>query len=101
MGVYDPGANGPIQGLSTTPHEAASLAVANCASSPSSPGGSPAGQTQAAIQQCVDRFHLHTIVTYLPSSRYWVLQWSEAAIFVAGAVALIGVGLWWIRNRIA
>ncbi len=101
VGTYDPGANGPINGLTTAPHEAASNAVAKCASSSPSAGRSLVSQTQAAVQQCVDRFHLHTIVTYLPSSRYWGLQWSEAMIFVAGAVALIAVGLWWIRNRVS
>ena len=47
--------------------------------------------TQAALQRCVDSFHLRQLVTYQPPSRYWPLQWSEAAIFVALAVAL-GVG---------
>ena len=101
VGTIDSGANGQIDGLSTAPHEAASNAVANCASSSPSVGRSLASQTQAAVQQCVDRFHLHTIVTYLPSSRYWALQWSEATIFVGGAIALIGVSLWWIRNHVA
>jgi len=56
---------------------------------------------QAAVQRCVDSFHLHTIATYLPSSRYWALQLSESAIFVAGAIALLAVGLWWTRKRIS
>ena len=64
----------------------------------------PAGSTsalQAAEERCIDSFHLHTIVTYLPSSRYWPLQWSEAAIFVVGAVVLTALSLWWVRTRIA
>jgi hypothetical protein len=101
VGTYDLGA-GQIDGLSTAPHESASFnVVAKCASSSPSAGRSLVSQSPAAVQQCVDRFHLHTIVTYLPSSHYWALQWSEAAVFVAGAVALIAVGLWWIRNRVA
>ena len=56
--------------------------------------------TQAALQRCIDSFHLRQVITYQPASRYWPLQWSEAAIFVGGAVALIAVGLWWVRMRI-
>ena len=77
------------------------VCVANAPSSLPSAGRSPALQAQTAVQRCVDEFHLHTFVTYLPSSRYWALQCSEAVIFVAGAVALIAVGLWWIRNHVA
>jgi hypothetical protein len=51
--------------------------------------------------RCIDSFHLHTIVTYLPSSRYWALQWSEAVIFAIGAVLLTALSLWWVRKRIA
>jgi hypothetical protein len=64
----------------------------------------PAGSTselQAAEGRCINSFHLHTIVTYLPSSRYWALQWSEAAIFVIGAVMLLALSIWWVRKRIA
>ncbi len=57
--------------------------------------------TQAALQRCIDSFHLRQVITYQPSSRYWPLQWAEAAIFVVGAVALIALGLSWVRKRIA
>jgi hypothetical protein len=57
--------------------------------------------TQTALQRCIDSFHLRQVITYQPASRYWPLQWSEAAIFVGGAVALIAVGLWWTRRHIA
>ena len=60
----------------------------------------PIPATQAALQRCVDSFHLREVVAYQPASRYWPLQWSEAAIFVALAVAL-GVGcVWWVRRRL-
>jgi hypothetical protein len=29
-------------------------------------------------------------INYLPASRYWPLQWTEAAIFAALALALAG-----------
>ncbi len=56
--------------------------------------------TQAALQRCVDSFHLRQVVTYQPPSRYWPLQWSEAAIFVAFAVALGAGCLWWVRRHL-
>ena len=56
--------------------------------------------TQAALQRCVDSFHLRQVVTYQPPSRYWPLQWSEAAIFVALAVALGAGCVWWVRRRL-
>jgi hypothetical protein len=57
--------------------------------------------TQAALQRCIDSFHLRQMITYQPTGHYWPLQWSEAAIFVGGAVALIALSLWWVRKRIA
>ncbi len=57
--------------------------------------------TQPALQRCIDSFHLRQVILYQPPSRYWPLQWSEAAIFVGGAVALIALSLWWVRKRIA
>jgi hypothetical protein len=60
----------------------------------------PTSATQAALQRCVDSFHLREVVTYQPVSRYWPLQWSEAAIFVALAVALAASCVWWVRRRL-
>jgi hypothetical protein len=56
--------------------------------------------TQAALQRCVDSFHLREVVSYQPPSRYWPLQWSEAAIFVALAVVLFAGSVWWVRRRL-
>jgi len=56
--------------------------------------------TRAALQRCVDSFHLHQVVAYQPPSRYWPLQWSEAAIFVALAVALGAACVWVVRRRL-
>jgi hypothetical protein len=64
------------------------------------PHGHTVLATQTALQRCVDSFHMRQVVTYQPASRYWPLQWTEAAIFVALAVAL-GVGcVWWVRRRL-
>jgi hypothetical protein len=56
--------------------------------------------TQAALQRCVDSFHLREVIAYQPGSRYWPLQWSEAAIFVALALALSAGCVWWVRRRL-
>ena len=56
--------------------------------------------TLAALQRCIDSFHLREVVTYQPASRYWPLQWAEAAIFVALAVALAVGCVWWVRRRL-
>jgi hypothetical protein len=60
----------------------------------------PVPATQAALQRCVDSFHLRQLVTYQPPSRYWPLQWSEAAIFVAIAAALTAACVWLVRQRL-
>jgi hypothetical protein len=101
IGAYNLVSNGAVVGFNIASHGAGSSGLVKCANSLPPSGGPPTAQTQAAVQRCVDNLHLHTIATYLPSSRYWVLQWSEAVIFVGGAVALFAVGLWWIRKRIA
>jgi hypothetical protein len=38
---------------------------------------------------------------YQPSDRFWTFQGIEAAIFVALALALLALTLWWLRHRIA
>ncbi len=104
VGSYDLGPNGAVVGISNASHGSLN-AVGRCAGGYSPLGQAPTAQVQAqaqaTVQRCVESFHLHTIATYLPSSRYWALQWSESAIFVVGAVALIAVGRWWIRKHIA
>jgi hypothetical protein len=60
----------------------------------------PSSAAQAALQRCIDSFHLHEVVTYQPVSRYWPLQWTEAAIFVALAAALGAGCVWWVRHHL-
>jgi hypothetical protein len=64
------------------------------------PHSHPTPATLAALQRCIDSFHLRNVVFYQPPSRYWPLQWSEAAIFVAFAVALGAGCVWWVRRRL-
>ena len=54
----------------------------------------------AALQRCIDSFHLRDVVTYQPISRYWPLQWSETAIFVVLALAAGAACVWVVRRRL-
>lgn len=52
---------------------------------------------QACREQAAQTYHL--VVTYLPASRYWPLQWLETGIFLALAL-LAGFGCyWWVTRR--
>ena len=46
----------------------------------------------------MESLHLRQTVTYQPASRYWPLQWYETGIYLALALALAGLSLWWIRR---
>jgi hypothetical protein len=41
------------------------------------------------------------LLLYQPVDRFWMFQGIEAAIFVALALALLVLTLWWMRQRIA
>jgi hypothetical protein len=38
-------------------------------------------------------------VTYQPASRYWLFQSYETGIFLAAALALLGLCVYWLRRR--
>jgi hypothetical protein len=61
----------------------------------------PAQPSRAAGSHCFARInaHFHLAVTYQPAGRYWPLQWSEAAIFLAISLILAGFCFWWIGDR--
>lgn len=61
---------------------------------------SPGPGFQAALQRCLGSFHVREVMTYQPISRYWPLQWAEAAIFVAIAIALGAACVWFVRRRL-
>jgi hypothetical protein len=65
------------------------------------PGVSATPPTNPApiIQKCVEQLKIRDVLTYQPGSRYWPFQWSELAIFLALAFALVGLCFWWIRRR--
>jgi hypothetical protein len=64
------------------------------------PTPAQAHAAQVAIQRCVDTFHLHEVLTYQPTSRYWPLQWSEVGIFLMLVAVLGATCVWWVRRRL-
>jgi ABC-2 family transporter protein len=43
--------------------------------------------------------HLRQVVTYQPASRFWPLQWTETAIYLAASAGLGGICVWRIRRK--
>jgi hypothetical protein len=62
----------------------------------------PAGTCQSRnFQTClasIVRLHPRQLITYQPASRFWTFQWYETTIFLALAMLLAGVCIWWIRR---
>jgi ABC-type transport system involved in multi-copper enzyme maturation permease subunit len=75
------------------------------------PGFSSASSANEIAQRCQDQNYnfapyLHCLAAhhveagsfFQPANRYWQLQWSEAAIYVAAALVLFGLALWAVRR---
>jgi hypothetical protein len=77
---------------------------------PGRPGGPGLGLHRApadgtgmdAFRQCVSNMatRYHEVVSYQPASRFWELQWLEAAIFVGLAALLVASTVYWVRRRL-
>jgi hypothetical protein len=39
------------------------------------------------------------VVTYLPASRFWTLQFIQAGVFLAIAAAALGTAIWLLHKR--
>ena len=52
------------------------------------------------VQKGIDKSG-HYLELYQPADRFWTFQGIEAGIFVALALALLVLTLWWMRKRIA
>ncbi len=61
----------------------------------------PVGPDKNAFLQCIQNHGWHEFVTYQPGSRFWTFQAVETGIYVALAVGLLALTIWWVRRRIA
>jgi hypothetical protein len=71
---------------------------AACPSSPAS-SGQKGGATAVTPAQCMQSRGYREAITYLPTSRYWPLQWIETGIFLALALALAWFSFWRLTRR--
>jgi hypothetical protein len=101
------GPNGEINFRGTGNGSTYFVGVGKCPNTiPAPPAGrgndsSPPLSVQHAIQKCVNSFHLRSIVSYQPTSRYWSFQWYELTIFIVLALLLASVSWWWVRRRLS
>ena len=65
----------------------------------SAPSRPPASQTATHPLPCLASHGIRVAVTYQPASRYWALQWTETAIYLALALALAGFCFWRVSRR--
>jgi hypothetical protein len=56
-------------------------------------GGGPSGIA------CLASHRIRIAVSYQPASRYWALEGTETAIFLALALALAGLCFWRLSRR--
>jgi ABC-type transport system involved in multi-copper enzyme maturation permease subunit len=52
-----------------------------------------------AMATCINSFHLQSLFTYQPASRFWMFQWYELGSFVVLSALLAAFSLWWVRRR--
>jgi hypothetical protein len=63
-------------------------------------GLSTANPTKEALDACGERLSLHDVLRVHPADQFWTLQAWETAIFLALALGLGFLCIWWIRRRI-
>jgi hypothetical protein len=64
-----------------------------------SPSGEKGGTIAITPAQCMQSHGYREAISYVPTSRYWPLQWIETGIFVALALALAGFCFWRLGRR--
>jgi hypothetical protein len=84
------------QALNAAGHPVSAIPAA-CLS-PTIPGRK-GGTSAITPAQCMQARGYREAITYLPTSRYWPLQWIETAIFLALALALAGFCFWRLGRR--
>jgi hypothetical protein len=63
------------------------------------PSGEKGGTTQITPAECMQSRGYREAISYLPTSRYWPLQWIETGIFLALALALAWFSFWRLGRR--
>jgi hypothetical protein len=63
------------------------------------PPGEKGGTSQITPAQCMQSRGYREAISYLPTSRYWPLQWIETGIFLALALALAWFSVWRLNRR--
>jgi hypothetical protein len=63
------------------------------------PPGEKGGTSAITPAQCMQSRGYREAISYLPTSRYWPLQWIETAIFLALALALAWFSFWRLGRR--
>jgi hypothetical protein len=58
-------------------------------------------QGRLTVPQCLIAHGVHVHEMWQPASRFWLFQSIEAAVFLAMALALGALSVWWVRHRIA
>jgi ABC-type transport system involved in multi-copper enzyme maturation permease subunit len=71
---------------------------AGCASPPGATG-EKGGTSAITPAQCMQKLGYREAISYVPTSRYWTLQWTETAIFLALALALAWFSFWRLGRR--
>jgi hypothetical protein len=71
---------------------------AACASPPAAPGAK-GGTSALTPAQCMQSRGYREAIAYLPTSRFWPLQWIETGIFLALALALSWFCFWRLNRR--
>jgi ABC-type transport system involved in multi-copper enzyme maturation permease subunit len=63
------------------------------------PPGEKGGTSATTPAQCMQSRGYREAISYLPTSRYWPLQWIETGIFLALALALAWFCFWRLNRR--
>jgi ABC-type transport system involved in multi-copper enzyme maturation permease subunit len=61
--------------------------------------GGPSSAMQKAINECINSFHLTSVLTYQPADRFWTFQWYELACYLVLAGLLSFFSVWLVRRH--
>jgi hypothetical protein len=57
--------------------------------------------SKSAVFSCLSKHHVYSDTVYQPAGRFWLFQGIETAIFAGLSALLLGVTIWWIRERVS